>query len=328
MRRFLHDTFSRLLFAALAVTVALVFVTINPAAAQAMPAAQAPAAQSSTPGTPAHPVPRIRIGAGDLLAVTVFDVPELTQALRVDDTGDATLLLIGRQHLAGLTTDEAQSLIARQLKEESYIVDPQVSVLIQEYSTQGVSVVGEVKKPGMYPVLGNQGILDVVAEAGGMTEMAGGEVTLRRNGTEKTIVMQFSTGNRVNVVQDVQLQPGDKVIVPRAGMVYVIGDVNRPGGFIMQTNGNMSLLQAVAMAAGTTPTSALNSSRLIRRTESGYTEIPLQLKQIMKGSQADLSLTAEDIVVIPSSNTKRFVYQGVPGALQAAGVAAVCTVHP
>lgn len=301
---------------------------LNWAVAQASPAGAQGAPALANASTPNQPAPRVRIGPGDLLAVTVFEVAELTQAVRVSDTGDATFTLIGRHHVAGLTTDDTQALIARLLKEGNYIIDPQVSVLIQEYSTQGVSVVGEVKRPGMYPVLGNQGLLDVISEAGGMTEMAGSEITVRHNGAEQKTVMQFSTGNRVSVVEDVQLQPGDKVIVPRAGMVYVIGDVGRPGGFIMQTNGNMSLLQAVAMAAGTTPTSALNSSRLIRRTDSGYTEIPLELKKIMKGSQPDPQLTAEDIVVIPSSNTKRFVYQGVPGALQAAGMAAVYTIHP
>ena len=306
----------------------LMCLSLNWATAQAsQPGVQGTATPPNT-STSTQPAPRVRIGPGDLLGVTVFDVPELTQAVRVSDTGDATFTLIGRQRVAGLTTDEAQALIAHLLKDGNYIVDPQVSVLIQEYSTQGVSVVGEVKRPGIYPVLGNQGLLDVISEAGGMTEMAGSEITVRRNGAEKKAVMQLSTGNRVSVVEDVQLQPGDKVIVPRAGMVYVIGDVGRPGGFIMQTNGTMSLLQAVAMAAGTTPTSALNSSRLIRRTDSGYTEIPLALKKVMKGSQPDLQLEAEDIVVIPSSNTKRFVYQGVPGALQAAGVAAVYTVHP
>jgi len=318
-----HFNLSMLCFAFL-----LMCLSLNWATAQAsQPEVQGTVTPANT-STSTQPAPRVRIGPGDLLGVTVFDVPELTQAVRVSDTGDATFTLIGRQRVAGLTTDEAQALIAHLLKDGNYIVDPQVSVLIQEYSTQGVSVVGEVKRPGIYPVLGNQGLLDVISEAGGMTEMAGSEITVRRNGAEKKAVMQFSTGNRVSVVEDVQLQPGDKVIVPRAGMVYVIGDVGRPGGFIMQTNGTMSLLQAVAMAAGTTPTSALNSSRLIRRTDSGYTEIPLALKKVMKGSQPDLQLEAEDIVVIPSSNTKRFVYQGVPGALQAAGVAAVYTVHP
>jgi len=318
-----HFNLSMLCFAFL-----LMCLSLNWATAQAsQPEVQGTVTPANT-STSTQPAPRVRIGPGDLLGVTVFDVPELTQAVRVSDTGDATFTLIGRQRVAGLTTDEAQALIAHLLKDGNYIVDPQVSVLIQEYSTQGVSVVGEVKRPGIYPVLGNQGLLDVISEAGGMTEMAGSEITVRRNGAEKKAVMQLSTGNRVSVVEDVQLQPGDKVIVPRAGMVYVIGDVGRPGGFIMQTNGTMSLLQAVAMAAGTTPTSALNSSRLIRRTDSGYTEIPLALKKVMKGSQPDLQLEAEDIVVIPSSNTKRFVYQGVPGALQAAGVAAVYTVHP
>jgi len=306
----------------------LISISVNPSAAQSAAPGMPPQGTGNTRPNASETPQRVRIGPGDLLAITVFDVPELTQAVRVSDTGDATFTLIGHQHVAGLTTDGAQALVARLLKDGNYIVDPQVSVLIQEYSTQGVSIAGEVRKPGVYPVLGNQGLLDVISQAGGTTESAGSEISVRRNGVEKKVKMEFSSGNQLRIVEDIQLQPGDKVVVPRAGMVYVIGDVGRPGGFMMQTNGSMTLLQAVAMAAGTTPTSSLNRSRLLRRTASGYSETPLELKKIMKGREPDLPLEADDIVVIPSSNTKRFVYQGVPGALQAAGVAAVYSVHP
>src|SRR5262249_6377478 len=248
--------------------------------------------------------------------------------VRVNDVGDATFTLIGRLHVAGLSTEETQSFIATKLREGNYILEPEVSVLIREYSTQGVSVVGEVKKPGVYPVLGTQSLLDIISQAGGTTPLAASEITVKRDGTEQKVTMQFSSDNRGTVLNDLPLHPGDKVIVPRAGLAYVLGDVGRPGGFIMQTNGKLTILQAIALAEGTTPTSSLNRSRLIRRTASGYSEIPIELKKIMQGSQSDRELEAEDIIFVPSSSGKRMVYRSVPSVLQAATNAAVYTLHP
>ena len=299
-----------------------------PAVSSVFPAATSAAAANSIPKDAVQPAQRLRIGPGDLIELSVFDVPELAQAVRVSDIGDATFALIGRLHVAGLTTEEAQALIAAKLRDGNFILDPQVSVLIREYSTQGVSVLGEVKKPGVYPVLGTQSLLDIISQAGGTTPLAGSEITIKRDGAEQKVTMQFSSDNRGTVLNDLPLHPGDKVIVPRAGLVYVLGDVGRPGGFVMQTNGKLTILQAVALAEGTTPTSSLNHSKLIRRTAAGYSEIGVELKQIMEGKESDRELEAEDILFVPSSGSKRMVYRSVPSVLQAATNAAVYTLHP
>src|ERR1039457_3081895 len=132
---------------------------------------------------------RVQIGAGDLLELRVFDVPEMMQTVRVNDAGDASFSLIGRVHVGDFTPDEARSVIAHKLIEGNYLVDPQVSVIIQEYGSQGVSVLGEGQKPGVYPVLGNQTLLDVISQAGGTTMYAGDSVTIKHklDGTLLTI---------------------------------------------------------------------------------------------------------------------------------------------
>lgn len=130
----------------------------NAAVASGAPSNALPGADGGS-GTAIRPESRIRIGPGDLLDMTVFDSPELAQTVRVSDAGDASFNLIGEVHLAGLTANEAQSFIAGKLKAGNYVLNPQVAVLIKEYNTQGVSVVGEVNKPGVYNVLGNSNVV-------------------------------------------------------------------------------------------------------------------------------------------------------------------------
>jgi len=270
--------------------------------AGAAPTALAMEASGSAPA--AQGQPRIRIGPGDLLEVSVLEFPELAQSLRVNDSGDATMNLIGRVHLAGLTTDTARALIARKLREENYVVDPQVSVFIREYSTQGVSVVGEVNKPGVYPVLGGQTLLDVIAAAGGVTSLAGPDATIERSLDHNIMAIRFSKDARASFASDVRLYPGDKVIIGRAGLVYVLGDVGRPGGFVMENDGKLTLLEALAMAGGSNLSASLGHAKLIRKTDSGYVEVPIAVKKMMRGQVADPQLQPEDILYIPSNLVK------------------------
>jgi polysaccharide biosynthesis/export protein len=265
---------------------------------------------------------RLRIGEGDLITVGVFDVPEMAQTLRVSDLGDASFHLLGSLHLAGLTTDEAGALIGRKLREENYIIDPQVSVIITEYSTQGVSVLGEVNKPGVYQVLGNRSLLDIISEAGGTTRTAGPDATVKhRDGT--VITIQLTKNAEASLASDFELLPGDKLIISRASLVYVLGDVSRPGGFVMGNDGNMTVLQAVAMAGGVTMTASMNHSRLIRKNASGYTEVSVPLKKLLQGGGGDMSLQPEDIVYIPTSSAKSALYRTIPAVVGSASSAAI-----
>lgn len=278
--------------------------------------------QSSVNSAPAAGISRLHIGPGDLINVTVFDVPELMQTLRVSDTGDVTLQLIGSLHLSGLTTDQAGALIAGKLKDGNLILNPQVAVLIAEYSTQGVSVLGEVQKPGVYQVLGSRSLLDIISEAGGTTTLAGPDVTVKHlDGT--TASMHITKNAQTTFETDFELLPGDKVIVPRAGLVYVLGDVGRPGGFIMENDGRMTILQAVAMAGGPNRTASMNQAKLIRKTASGYSEIPVELKTVLQGKNGDVPLQAEDILYVPINTVKSAIYRTTPAILADASSAAI-----
>lgn len=281
----------------------------------------APGTMNAAPGTPVSQS-RIQIGPGDLLNVSVFDVPEMTQTIRVSDVGTAAFSLIGSVHVAGLTTDEARTLIAQKLKQGNFILDPQVYVLISEYSTQGVSVLGEVNKPGVYTVLGQRSLLDVISEAGGTTPAAGPDATVKHlDGT--TLSVRLTKNAKESLASDIALLPGDKLIIPRAGIVYILGEVSRPGGFIMENDGNMSLLQAVAMAGGVNRTASMNRSKLIRKTANGYTEVPVPLKKLLQGGGGDMQLESEDIVYIPTNVAKSAIYRTTPAILADASSAAI-----
>ena len=202
------------------------------------------------------------IGAGDLLEMSVFDTPELSGKLRVSNTGDISLPLVGSLHLGGLKAEEAQNLIRQKLIDGSFLKDPQVTVFIAEYATQNVSVLGEVKNPGIYPAFGSHHLLDYISLAQGLTPLASTRVTVTPAGhSDDPQHVKMTAGATPKPENNPQILPGDTIFVERAGVIYVIGDVARPGGFPMDHDGQLTILQAVALAQGTNSTAAKGSAK-------------------------------------------------------------------
>ena len=248
----------------------------------------------------------VQIASGDLLEISVFDAPELTQQVRVGSDGNVQLALIGDTKLAGLTGQQAAGVIADALRNRKLMLHPQVNVLVKETSSQGVSVMGEVQHPGIYQILGTRSLIDVISMAGGLTTVADTRVTIKhRTGTEDNVTVKLKNDDpNASLLNDVQVFPGDLVVVPRAGIVYVLGDVNKPGGFVMQNNGKITLLQAMAQAGGASPTASMNRAVLLRKTDDGYVKDRLQFGRIARGQDADIELHANDIVFMPNSKLK------------------------
>jgi polysaccharide biosynthesis/export protein len=244
------------------------------------------------------------IGPGDLLKISVLGAQDFDQETRVASDGNVTLALIGSMHLAGLSTDQASQLLRKRLMDGGYFSDPQVAVFEKEYATQGVSVLGEVQKPGVYPLIGPHHLFDVLSAAGGTTPKASDLVTITHHNQQQTPqTVKMSNDPNINEKANVEVRPGDTVVVAKAGIVYVVGDVHRPSGFVMENN-TMTVLQAIAMAEGTNGTAALNAAKIIRKTPDGPTEIPLQLKKMLAAKAPDLKLQAEDILFVPGSAAK------------------------
>jgi polysaccharide export outer membrane protein len=265
------------------------------------------------------------IGAGDLVEMSVFDTPELSGKLRVSNAGDVILPLVGTVHVDGLNATDVQSLIRRKLIDGGFVNDPQVTVFVNEYATQGVSVLGEVKTPGIYPAFGAHNLIAYISVAGGLTPLAGTTITITRAAhPDQPEQVKISASTASNPLNNPAILPGDTIFVEKTGLVYVVGDVVRPGGFPMDHDEHLTVLQAVALAMGVNYTAAKSSVRIIRTTTAGRQEIPIDLKKIFASKAPDLKLQDNDILFVPNS-TARTAIKAVAGA--AVPAAATATIY-
>jgi polysaccharide biosynthesis/export protein len=264
----------------------------------------------------------IAIGPGDLLDLRVFDVPELVLKVRVDINGCVSLAFLGDVKLAGMTVGNAQRMIARELVARQLVKDPQVSIFIEEFATQGITIYGEVNAPGIYPLMGPHRLYDVISAAGGLTLKSGRTVTVLHAGQsdhpEVVELANMNAGEHPLEHANVPIYPGDTIVVSKAGMVYVLGEVNKPGAFIMEDNTSISVLKATALAGGTTKLASLKGSLILRKSLAGTTQTRIPLDKIYHGEAQDLQLHAEDIVFVPLSNIRNYGAMGLQGAIQAA----------
>jgi len=264
-----------------------------------------------------HSVSEMLIGGGDLLEVMVYGT-DFDKQVRVSDAGEISLPLLGTVKLAGLSIREGERVVARELAQRGYFTDPQVSIFDREYASQAISVLGEVQKPGLYPLPGTRTLLDAISAAGGTTAKAGSKVTItRRSRPEHPEIVPLSYSAEASPTSNPQVFPGDTVVVSKAGIVYVVGDVKQPAGIVME-NSRMTVLQAIAMAQGTNPTAKLNSSKVIRKTPDGPKEIPIRLKNILGAKATDLVLQPDDILFIPSSAAKSAARRSIEAVVQTA----------
>jgi polysaccharide export outer membrane protein len=265
------------------------------------------------------------IAPGDLLGVYVFDTPELEQHVRVNDSGKVPLLLVGDVQVAGLTVAQADRVVEQDMISGKYMVHPQISIRVEQYMTQNVSVLGQVRNPGAYAIATPRPVMDVLTLAGGLTDSADRQVTIQRHNDPSKKLQFFLSNNSNDALQSqVLVYPGDTVVIPRAGIVYVLGDVGHPGGYPMATNDSqITVLKAMSLAEGTNKTALVSGTRLIRKDAAGNLEdIPLHFSDIQKGKSPDLALKADDIVYVPSSKAKN-IAMNVTGIMAAATSAMV-----
>ncbi len=221
-------------------------------AEQVFPSATpAPAQPGPQPADEAASAPTL--STGDLLEVSVYNVPELTTKSRLGNNGDVYLPLIDYVHIAGLTVEEAQALIEKRLSDGGFVKNPHVTLNVDQSTSQGASLLGEVTRPGIYPIIGEPRLLDVISAAGGFTAAAGQSITVtHRNQSDKPITVPLSRKLTDNPASNIAILPGDTILVHKADVVYVVGEVGRPSGFLMDSD-NLTVLKAIALAGGTTP---------------------------------------------------------------------------
>jgi polysaccharide export outer membrane protein len=262
------------------------------------------------------------IGVGDIINIRISEEPDVSGQYQVSESGDVKIPLLEKPiHADGMSTFDFSSKLAQELKAQQILKDPYVTVFIERGMTQNVTIGGPVARPGIYPIERPTRLLDVLSMAGGLAPNAGGTITIThapdakdaKTGTDGTVgatsdnidVATLLSGD--NRVANVLVHPGDNINVGGAAVIYVVGAVTKPGAFAVQDpRKGLSVLKAIALVEGTTPTAKLGSAIIVRKStnETGREEIPLDLGKIIKGKEKDPILMSDDVLFVPNSAFK------------------------
>ncbi|HEX4165872.1 MAG TPA: polysaccharide biosynthesis/export family protein [Bryobacteraceae bacterium] len=287
-----------------------------------------------TEASDGRPSPNYLLSFDDSVVIQVQDVSEITPtALRIDKSGYVRVPLIGRVKAAGLTVEQFEAELKEHLK--TYVLNPEVTVLVSTYRSQPVSIIGAVKNPGTYQLEGRKTLVEMIALAGGLDATAGGNVEVTRQLSqgplptlnviehpEQQVTMAAVRLSAVTGGSDpageLVLKPFDVVNVPRAKMIYVVGQVNRAGGFPLQEKESLGVLQAIALAGGLDPTASPQHGRVLRtvKASSSRNEVPVNVRDILDGQKPDFQLQPDDILFIPTNAPKKAMIKAVEVAVE------------
>jgi polysaccharide export outer membrane protein len=274
------------------------------------------------------------LGIDDQIMIKALDADEVTTLapLRIDGRGDITLPMIGRVHAAGLTTDQLSGVVAQHLKK--YLRHPDVSVYLVEMRSQPISVLGSVQNPGVHQLQGRKNLFEVISLAGGIRADAGYTIKITRRLEWGPIPLATAKGDPTgqfsvasvsvksimaaeNPGENIEIKPDDVISVPKGELIYVIGAVRKPGGFVLGESEHLSTLQVLSLAEGLDNFADARHAKIMRPTPGSESrqEIPIDLKRLLKGNEKDLPLQANDLLFVPLSGKKAAVTQTVATAL-------------
>ena len=277
------------------------------------------------------------LGSGDQLKIGVVDLEEyVDKTVKIDPDGSLDLPLIGQVHASGESLETFRQELKRLLSR--YVNNPNVTVNLVTNASRRVSVLGEVVSPGVHELAGPTTLVEAISEAGGLKTDAGSTVIVTRNlasgdfpidGQTLDASRQYAVVSvRVDElmsghspVENILLRPGDVITVPRASIVYVIGDVHRSGGFPITSHSSLTVLQAISLAEGLSNNNASRNARILRPAPGGDgkpIQIPVNVPAILAGKAPDSPLFAEDILFIPHSSAEAGAKRAAEIALQVA----------
>jgi polysaccharide export outer membrane protein len=274
------------------------------------------------------------LGPDDQISIRILQAPELIdKPVRIDTNGYIDLPYIGRVKAAGSTPEKLKQELT--VKFQTIVREPELSVNIDEFRSQPVSVIGAVNTPGVVQIRGRKTLLEVLSLAGGLRQDSGSTITLTRQQEYGTFGLRGEAGDAsgryftasldVSSLMEgrtpyanVQIQPNDVIAVSKGHMIYVLGDVSKAGGFILGERDGMSVLEALALGGGANRTAAMRSARILRASagEPHRNEIIVDLQKVLDGKEKDLQLNADDVLFVPSSNMKRVSVKALEAALQ------------
>ncbi|OEU70059.1 MAG: periplasmic polysaccharide biosynthesis/export protein [Desulfuromonadales bacterium C00003068] len=237
-----------------------------------------------------------RVGEGDVLKVMVYDNPDLETIARISGSGTILFPLVGEVRIDGHTVTEVAHIIAKKLS-KGYLLNPQVSVFVEEFRSQKTVIMGEVKLPGLYELSGPTSLMEVISKAGGLTIDAGGFVTIKRDNPDQPEIDEIISVELKSLMEkkedasNLTIVDGDSVFVPRAGVFYVTGQVKKPAAYKLEDG--TSVIKAITMAGGFTELAAQRKIQVIRKVEDR--------EVVLKKVPLHTPIMAEDVIVVPES---------------------------
>lgn len=247
---------------------------------------------------------------GDGINVSVYGVPDYKIAARIAGDGNVDLPLIGSTHVAGLTVEQAQQLVAKKLVEGQLIISPDVLISVTDSNVDIIGVMGEVNSPKAIPAFAPMSLFDALSAAGGLKADASHSISILRKGVNEPLLVVLNSNPANAVDQNVPLYPGDRVLVPRTGVVYVVGAVLHTGAYHITPDSPLTLSQAITLAGNIGFQSAPTETRIIRTTGPKRREIRVNLSRVLSGKAPDPILQNDDIVMVPTNPIKAGIKGG------------------
>jgi polysaccharide biosynthesis/export protein len=250
-------------------------------------------------------LPSQQLGVDDLVAVAVYDAPELTRTVRVEADGTIHLpLLHDGVKASGLYPRELEAAVAGELETEQILVDPVVKITVAEYHSRPVAVMGAVKLPVTFQAVGAVTLLDALAKAGGLNDLAGSEILVTRDGAVEHVPVKRLL-NDADPAVNFALHGGEQIRVPEAGKIFVFGNVHKPGAFLVRDGTENSVLKLLAMAEGLAPFHYKIAYIYRPEADGERQEIPVALDKILDRKAEDVALQVNDLLYIPDNKGKR-----------------------
>lgn len=250
---------------------------------------------------------------GDLIAVSVYGVADYKVNARIAGTGFVDLPLVGSMHLAGMTIDQAQQAVRKGLISGQMILNPDVLITVEDSMVDLIGVMGEVNSPKAIPAYAPMPLLDALSAAGGLKPEASHSISILRKGAPQPLLVVLNSNPADASAQNVPLYPGDRVLVPRMGVVYVVGAVRKQGAIPISPDTPMTLLQAVTLSGGINFEASKSETRIIRTNGATRREIAVNLGKVADGKAPDPILQSDDIVMIPTNQIKAALRGGGAG---------------
>jgi polysaccharide export outer membrane protein len=256
------------------------------------------------------------IRPGDIVEVQIFDAPEYSVSMPVSPAGQIAIPYAGLFHIEGMTSIEAAKAIAHLFEQNQILRDPRVIVTTQQFG-YSVTVMGEVRFPGIYPLAGKKRLIDMLTQAGGITDRAGHVIEIFPSGNMKNPqTVLWDPTLRENDNAELELKTGETVMVSRCGVVYVGGNVTRPGAFPICDSNHTTLSEVIALAQGAKPSSYSQKTLLLRTSGTSARVVQkVKLEDVLRGKAVDITMQPDDIVFIPPSILKAASKQALTAAI-------------